>query len=165
MTPYRTPAPANSTRVVYVTEPLSSITAVLVVALLAVSALGAMASAHGQWLRDASLWWQSPLALVLFGAGGSLTALATRREAWIVLEPRRSRVLVATRRAFSVTRSTLGFNGGLAAEYASFGSSTWLVLVSGGHVVPVLPSPASAITSGARERVEAAIEEALTAGD
>jgi hypothetical protein len=142
----------------HIAEPMSAQTAVLLCALVACSLVGASIQCDGQLLRDASLWWLSPLALLLFGVGCAIAALASRRETWIVLEPQRDRVLVIRRHVLSVATSTLRLGARLTAEYVSYGRSTWLVLIGEGQLTPIVPGAGA----GAQEKLATALEDALT---
>ena len=159
MTPYRM-RPTRAGSALRVAEPISALTAVLLCALVVASVGGALLEHDGQLLRDASLWWQSPAALVLFSMGCAIAAVASRRETWISLEPTLDRVRIVRRHGLSVATSILRLRSGLSAEYASFGRSTWLVLGRDEEVALILPATAS--LAGAQERIAAAIEDALT---
>jgi hypothetical protein len=158
MTPYRLPVPPRTASTVRFAEPMSAVTAVLLCGLAVCSVVGGLVVRDSQLLRDASIWWQSPLALVLFALGCGSAALASRREAWVILEPQRDRVLVVRRHALSVATSTLRLGDRLTAEYVSYGPSNWLVLSGEGQIVQIVPDGGV----GAQEKLASALEEALT---
>lgn len=162
MTPYRSPretAPHDTLRLV---QPLGTGTTIALSTFVA----GCATAAAFDWemqrpLRDASLRWLSPFALLLFALGATLIFFARRLEVWVVLSPAQERVRVVRLAAFTVETTTLRLSSTLAPEYVALGKDTWLLLVGeGGRSAKILPATDMVARSGALERLERALEQA-----